>query len=146
MGTTHEETRYTCNQCKYNSTQETNLKKHIETTHDETRYTCNQCEYKFDEEENLKKHEENSHKVKTVNSIKGEPNLCKRSIKTFINRPKGDFSQVTGVGQNILNFKAKTCDNDKHKNNKRKFNSIEKEASNIESPYKRPNIKSRDMV
>ena len=41
MGTTHEETRYTCNQCKYNSTQETNLKKHIETTHDETRYTCN---------------------------------------------------------------------------------------------------------
>ena len=48
---------------------------------------------------------------------------------------------MTGVGQNILNFKAKTCDN-----NKRKFNSIEKETSNIESPYKRPNIKDEAVV
>ena len=39
MGTTHEETRYTCKKCKDNSTQETNLKKHIETTHDETSLT-----------------------------------------------------------------------------------------------------------
>ena len=53
---------------------------------------------------------------------------------------------MTGVGQNILNFDDQTCDNDKHKNNKRKFNSIEKEASNIESPYKRPNIKDNSVV
>ena len=53
--------RYSCNQCEYEATTQSNLKKHIESDHEKIRYSCNQCEYEATTQSNLNKHIESDH-------------------------------------------------------------------------------------
>ena len=84
-------------------------------------------------------------KVHAGKTSKGGPNNCQILPNNSEPKlPKGASNVVAGPRQNIShfskfkNFNAKTCE-ENVKSAKRKFVSIEKETSTIESPSKRPN-------
>ena len=44
--TRNNEGKYPCQQCDYEGTKSSNLKRHVEAIHEGVRYPCNQCSYK----------------------------------------------------------------------------------------------------
>ena len=53
---------YSCNQCQYKATQQSNLKIHQQSKHEGVKYSCNLCQYQTGLAGNLKKHQQFKHK------------------------------------------------------------------------------------
>ena len=61
----HKKVKYTCDQCEYQATLESNLKRHNEAVHLKVKHPCNQYEYKVTGKSSLKAYIESVHeKVK----------------------------------------------------------------------------------
>ena len=54
-------TKYGCNQCGYQATQQNNLTKHIQYMHKGVKHACDQCDYQFTEKACLRKHIQSKH-------------------------------------------------------------------------------------
>ena len=61
----HKGIKYSCNQCDFRATFESNLQRHIKTKHEElkSQWQCDQCEYKTSDSSNLNRHKKSMHKI-----------------------------------------------------------------------------------
>ena len=57
----HSGVWYSCNQCKYESKTQTNLRLDRESQHEGVRYACEQCEREFTRQRNLRDHIDSAH-------------------------------------------------------------------------------------
>ena len=57
----HEEKKYQCNQCEFNSKKNDNLQIHIQSVHEGIKYPCSQCGYKATRTSYLKIHVQSVH-------------------------------------------------------------------------------------
>ena len=63
-GDVHDQTekfKYPCDLCGYEATQQSNLKRHIESVHQKIKYPCNICEYQATTQTSLKTHVKSVH-------------------------------------------------------------------------------------
>lgn len=67
----HEGVRYNCNLCQYTASQQSILKQHKMTEHEGVRYVCDQCDYQATQTSSLKRHKLTQHE-----GLK-QPNLAK---------------------------------------------------------------------
>ena len=61
MKSTHDDVKYDCIKCEFESTRKEKVKSHIRNVHEIPKYTCGQCEYKSAQKDTLKKQIETVH-------------------------------------------------------------------------------------
>ena len=59
----HEGVKYTCDQCDYQATQQSNLTVHIQSKHEGIKYVCDQCDQQFTQKNTLRIHIKKKHDV-----------------------------------------------------------------------------------
>ena len=57
----HEGIVYSCQQCSYKATQQSNLKRHQESVNEGVKYSCNKCEYQTPRQGSLKTRQQSVH-------------------------------------------------------------------------------------
>ena len=57
----HEDVKYACDQCDYQTTQQSSLKIHIQSKHKGYRYACDRCDYRAKKQSHLTTHTQSKH-------------------------------------------------------------------------------------
>ena len=82
----HEMIKYSCDQCEYQFTRQSNLKRHILSVHEKVRYPCDQCEHQATTQGSLKRHIQCVHQeyIPVVEASDDQPGSVSKVLLTIL--------------------------------------------------------------